>query len=248
MIFLSKKIGKAISVLTAAALMICLSHTSVFAETPEGVQQMAEAPEAVQQMAEAPEAEQSGEGQLEEEGYGEAELKEEDAQAASNNLHYHTYFGSWIDRPYSFLYEQGGEYVRVEYISGDADSRDEYQGTIHIEHYTKDLEFKSGMSLPLELPVFGGFYKGKDALYLAEGKKNPNDDPNQEVIRVIKYDFSWNRLGAVTVIKHSRQLSLVAPVDTEDNSVWCPDIPLCFPGHTHLSFFSRCGSQNTLFT
>ena len=122
MIFLSKKIGKAISVLTAAALIACLSQTAVFAEAPEA-----------------------------------AELKEEDAQAASNNLHYHTYFGSWIDRPYSFLYEQGGEYVRVEYISGDADSRDEYQGTIHIEHYTKDLEFKSGMSLPLELPVFGGF-------------------------------------------------------------------------------------------
>ena len=238
MIFLSKKIGKAISVLTAAALMICLSQTSVYAEgleacgsvavqqeaeapeavkqeaeapeavqqeaeVPEAVQQEAEAPEAVQQMAEAPEDKQSdegqsGEGQLEEEGYGEAKLHEEDAQAASNNLHYHTYFGSWIDRPYSFLYEQGGEYVRVEYISGDADSRDEYQGTIHIEHYTKDLEFKSGMSLPLELPVFGGFYKGKDALYLAEGKKNPNDDPNQEVIRVIKYDFSWNRLGAVS--------------------------------------------------
>ena len=39
MIFLSKKIGKAISVLTAAALMICLSQTAVFAEAPEAVQQ-----------------------------------------------------------------------------------------------------------------------------------------------------------------------------------------------------------------
>ena len=53
--------------------------------------------------------------------------------------------------------------------------------------------------IPLELTKFGGFYHGKDAYYLVFGGDNYDETTGvkeKEVVRIVKYDSSWKRLGA----------------------------------------------------
>lgn len=50
-----------------------------------------------------------------------------------------------------------------------------------------------------ELPLFGGFYSGKNHNYLVFGQNNPKGSDSQEVLRVVKYDKSWKRLSSMSV-------------------------------------------------
>lgn len=75
-----------------------------------------------------------------------------------------------------------------------------YDGTkIGIENYDSDLNIISAQTFEMELSIWGGFYKGTDAYYLVEGENNTDEDDDAEVIRIIKYDFDWNRQGAAKV-------------------------------------------------
>ncbi|MBQ8967404.1 Ig-like domain-containing protein [Ruminococcus sp.] len=80
-------------------------------------------------------------------------------------------------------------YMRVAYKNGK----------VYVENYDKQLNFVDGKTIDMELPVWGGFYAGFDAYYLAEGQYNTEQTQDTEVIRVIKYDKNWNRLGAASV-------------------------------------------------
>ena len=51
----------------------------------------------------------------------------------------------------------------------------------------------------MELTSWGGFYVGSDGYYIVEGAMNEAQDREAEVIRVIKYDFNWNRMNAATI-------------------------------------------------
>lgn len=50
-----------------------------------------------------------------------------------------------------------------------------------------------------ELPLFGTFFDSGEHFYLAFGQENMEEDDNKEVWRIVQYDRSWNRLGAVSV-------------------------------------------------
>ena len=110
----------------------------------------------------------------------------------SNNVHDHTYPWHWTERPYSFLFEDRGRIVRVE-----AQEKDNYC-ILRAEYYDKNYNFQYGMTSGLDLPKFGGFFKGSDGLYVVCGRDNYEDSPTAEVIRVIKYDFDLNRVGTVS--------------------------------------------------
>lgn len=70
---------------------------------------------------------------------------------------------------------------------------------VYVEYYNDQFQIKSRKSFDMELEYWGGFYAGKDSYYLVEGQKNTQEDDNAEVIRVIRYDTSWNRLGAAKI-------------------------------------------------
>lgn len=73
---------------------------------------------------------------------------------------------------------------------------------IYVETYTagKDAPaFRSGFSLAAELPLFGGYYRSDRYHFLIFGQNNPSCDPSKEVIRVVKYDLNWDRLGSVSL-------------------------------------------------
>ena len=82
-------------------------------------------------------------------------------------------------------------YMRVFY--------DSINKNIGIEYYDTAFKILKKSKLDLELPIYGGFYAGNDAYYLIEGQNNTDEDDNLEVIRMIKYDTNWNRLGAASI-------------------------------------------------
>lgn len=75
-----------------------------------------------------------------------------------------------------------------------------YNGTIvGVEYYDDEFNIQNRKNISMELPIWGGFYAGTDAYYLIEGKNNTDESNEAEVIRVIKYDTGWKRMGATSV-------------------------------------------------
>lgn len=79
-------------------------------------------------------------------------------------------------------------------------------GQVVIEDYDSGFHYLSGRTISPELPILGGFYAGKQYNFLIFGQNNMIESNSAEVVRVVKYDKSWNRLdqaslyGANTVI------------------------------------------------
>lgn len=73
-----------------------------------------------------------------------------------------------------------------------------------IEYYDSAFNLTGKNAVELELPVWGGFYAGSDAYYLIEGQYNTEEKNNAEVLRVIKYDHSWNKLGEANITSNIR--------------------------------------------
>lgn len=98
----------------------------------------------------------------------------------------------WI-RSISYMCVTKNGYMRVSGIGGN----------ICIEYYDNDFIIQSRKKIEMELPMWGGFYKGADAYYIVLGQSNYAEDDDAEFMRVIKYDFNWNRIGAASVSTNS---------------------------------------------
>ena len=72
--------------------------------------------------------------------------------------------------------------------------------SIVVEYYDDSFHMTRRGSLSMELEVWGGFYKGENAYYIAEGHDNTDGVDGTEVVRIIKYDTDWNRIGAGSVL------------------------------------------------
>lgn len=81
-------------------------------------------------------------------------------------------------------------YMRV-YYDGKKD--------IGVEYYDDNFNVIKKNKIALELEIYGGFFASKDAYYIVEGQKNEEENPDKEVIRVIKYDKNWKRIGAAKI-------------------------------------------------
>lgn len=99
----------------------------------------------------------------------------------------YTTYGSTVT---SYLYEneQGGV-TRVEYTGG----------AVVVEDYDGAYNLTSSRSIQPELPVWGGFFAGRDANFLIFGQNNPSQSNSAEVIRVVKYSKDWQRQGQASL-------------------------------------------------
>jgi len=68
-----------------------------------------------------------------------------------------------------------------------------------VERYDAQGNVTDTRTLPIELPIFGGFFDSGEHFYLAFGQANQDRDDSREVWRIVQYDRNWNRLGAVSV-------------------------------------------------
>jgi len=85
---------------------------------------------------------------------------------------------------------ENGNLMKVQNTNSDG---------IVIEYYDDSFNYVSYRIIPTELPIWGGFYESDSNYYVVSGQKNDSESANVEVIRVTKYDKSWNRLGAASL-------------------------------------------------
>lgn len=115
----------------------------------------------------------------------------------SYNLDHHNYYGLDYssERVASYVTENAdGTFERVEYV--DEDDDDDY---VHIETYDNSMQLIESRKIEQPLPVFGGYFKGKNYKFLVCGQCNLKANDNREVLCVLKYDMSWNYIGQQSV-------------------------------------------------
>ncbi|MDQ0091406.1 hypothetical protein J2T12_004843 [Paenibacillus anaericanus] len=100
-----------------------------------------------------------------------------------------SYFPRWKSTVASYLVNNNDGTVSV--IEANED--------VTIETYNEQYELSGNKSIPYELPLFGGFYNGEKYNYIAFGQDNREENDNKEVIRIVRYDKSFNRIDSVSI-------------------------------------------------
>lgn len=70
---------------------------------------------------------------------------------------------------------------------------------VTIDTYDKQYNLIDSKKIDFELPLFGGFYSGKEYNYIVFGQENIEENNNKEVIRIVKYDKDYNRIGNASI-------------------------------------------------
>ncbi len=90
----------------------------------------------------------------------------------------------------SYLYENSiGGLSRVEFL----------YNTVIVEDYDGQFSLKASRTIEMELPIWGGFFAGEQYNFIIFGQTNTQKDDSAEVIRVVKYDKNWKRLGSASM-------------------------------------------------
>lgn len=103
------------------------------------------------------------------------------------------------DQNYTYYWSQPVRSHLVDSIGGIL-TRVEYTGTVvAIEEYDSDLSILSQKTIALELPIYGGFYAGKDYNFLVFGQRNRAESESAEVVRVVRYSKNWERMDSASI-------------------------------------------------
>ena len=111
--------------------------------------------------------------------------------AVSSNLDGHWYVNAqrWATPIYSHLAYENGEYVRVECLDDE----------LVVEYYDQNFKFRSGKTIALELPLYGGVYLSTDYNFLVVGQTNFEEDDGKEVFRIIRYAKDWKKVDHASI-------------------------------------------------
>lgn len=69
-----------------------------------------------------------------------------------------------------------------------------------VEYYDLSYNLKSTRIVTKELPIFGGFYETASNYYIISGQENLTQSAATEVVRVTKYDKSWNKISIASLM------------------------------------------------
>lgn len=101
---------------------------------------------------------------------------------------------SWVVGTYLVELPDGG-FLRVEHKPHP----DTGEGVLVVETYSNDFVLTDSKELIFELPCLGGFLYGEDYIFVVYGDWNLDGSDDVEVLRVVKYDKSFNRLAAISI-------------------------------------------------
>lgn len=126
---------------------------------------------------------------------------EETAQTRTDNEGGHNYDGFHADTVDSYIVPgEGGAFTRVEH-TGDS---------VIIEQYSAETKLEWKKTLKTELPLWGGFYAGKDYYFFLYGQENDAQDDSREVVRVVRYSKNWNRMDSAGAFGQNTALPFLA--------------------------------------
>lgn len=97
---------------------------------------------------------------------------------------------SRVCKQYFFINEKS-EYVLINIQHG--------VDTVFIRTYMKDWKPVKTLEIPVEGELFGGFYEGRDYYYMVFGNANQEKDDRKTVLKLVKYDRDFNRLGSLDI-------------------------------------------------
>ena len=111
--------------------------------------------------------------------------------AESSNLDGHWYVNAqrWATPIYSNLAYENGEYVRAECLGDE----------LVVEYYDRNFNFRTGKTIELELPLYGGVYMSTDYNFLMVGQTNFEEDDSKEVFRIIRYTKDWKKVDHASI-------------------------------------------------
>ncbi len=72
-------------------------------------------------------------------------------------------------------------------------------GEMKAFYYNSDYSFRESVTIPAELPIFGGFCETQDNYFILTGDENREEDPLKEVFRLTKYDKSWVKEDSLSI-------------------------------------------------
>ena len=103
----------------------------------------------------------------------------------------HSNYGSVF---YNYIIDNGNNYVQA--LSAVSDDNDK---SIIVDTYDIDFKHTETKKIAFEGERFGCFYSGDYYNYIAFGNENPAESDSKEVVRIVKYDKSFNRLDSVSI-------------------------------------------------
>lgn len=111
-----------------------------------------------------------------------------------------TYDGSNVN---SQNYTNASKTVKSYLSNSDAQTIMRVQGDavagVLVEYYDLSYNLKSTKIIAEELPIFGGFYETSANYFIISGQMNHEQSDTKEVIRVTKYDKSWNKVSIASL-------------------------------------------------
>ena len=119
-----------------------------------------------------------------------------------DNYYQHDYITWSAMRTGSYLVPTDNGYMRVQHGGINSNDIDDVDfDLVGIEYYDNDFNRigDTYKTLKKELPRWGGFYAYGDYYYTVTGDINEEESDDKEVIRVTKYDKSWNRIDSASL-------------------------------------------------
>jgi len=95
---------------------------------------------------------------------------------------------------HNYIFDTGKGYVQtLSAVYDDTGNR------IIVDTYDSVFKHAETKKIPFEGDIFGCFYSGDHYNYIAFGNGNRAESNSKEVVRIVKYDKSFNRIDAVSI-------------------------------------------------
>ncbi len=106
----------------------------------------------------------------------------------------------WTSTRTSFIYKYGDNFYTVNVTD-----------RVTVTQYCLAFNKTNEQFIQFELPIWGGFYSGKEYNYMVFGQDNTEASPTKEVYRIVKYDKNFNRISSASI--NGEQCQTINPFD-----------------------------------